>query len=211
MKRIRFKHGNEKAVEEQYEVGDLYLTTKSENPSVRFGGTWELFGPGRTLVCVDKNDKDFNTVKKTLGTKTQALTTAQLPSHNHSYNKVKSPTGGPSNNTSGSTTLTVNQIPSHNHGENINGQAGNIKPYTLADAKGGKTSGFFIRTDVVSAYTGPQVQTANTGGGTGHTHTLSSHTHTTSTESATTGNQGGGEAHNNLQPLITCYIWIRTA
>ena len=25
-----------------------------------------------------------------------------------------------------------------------------------------------------------------------------------------TGNTGGDKSHNNLQPYITCYIWIRT-
>lgn len=52
-----------------YKVGDLFLTTNSENPSVRFGGTWELYGKGKTLVCVDSSDTDFNEAKKTGGSK----------------------------------------------------------------------------------------------------------------------------------------------
>ena len=30
-------------------------------------------------------------------------------------------------------------------------------------------------------------------------------------KSVTSGNTGGGQAHNNLQPYITCYMWRRTA
>ncbi len=56
-----------------YQVGDLFLTTRDENPSVRFGGTWELYGKGKMLVCVDPDDTDFNTVKKTGGTKDSLL------------------------------------------------------------------------------------------------------------------------------------------
>lgn len=52
-----------------YRVGDLFLTTNSQNPSSFLGGTWQLFGPGRTLVCVDTSQSEFNSVKKTGGKK----------------------------------------------------------------------------------------------------------------------------------------------
>lgn len=68
---------------QSYMVGDLLLTTRNENPTVRFGGTWELYGKGRTLVCVDTSDPDFNTVKKTGGSKTHKLTIDEMPSHSH--------------------------------------------------------------------------------------------------------------------------------
>lgn len=67
---LKDKQGNRCYPYPYYEVGDLYLTTNSENPNIRFGyGTWSLFGEGRTLVCVDTSDSDFNTVKKTGGEK----------------------------------------------------------------------------------------------------------------------------------------------
>lgn len=50
-----------------YRVGDVMISTNSQNPSAFFGGTWQLLCPGRTLVCVDTNDNDFNNVKKQVG------------------------------------------------------------------------------------------------------------------------------------------------
>lgn len=39
--------------------------------------------PGRTLVCINTSDGDFNTVKKIGGEKTHTLTVAEMPSHKH--------------------------------------------------------------------------------------------------------------------------------
>ena len=52
-----------------YPVGSIYLSVIDTNPSTWFGGTWEKIAKGRTLVGVDTNDTDFNTVKKTGGSK----------------------------------------------------------------------------------------------------------------------------------------------
>lgn len=118
-----------------YEVGDLFLTTRNENPSIRFGGTWELFGKGKTLVCVDENDNDFKTVKQTGGEKTHKLS--------------------------------INEMPNHTHKGYISG--GSISGITQGYAGGYNSA--------------------------------------TATQDLTS--TGGDKPHNNMQPYITCYIWIR--
>ena len=67
-----------------YPVGSIYLSINDTNPSKWFGGTWKQIAKGRTLVGVDTNDTDFNTVKKTGGNKTIDLqhTHTSAP-HNH--------------------------------------------------------------------------------------------------------------------------------
>ena len=65
-------------------VGDIYITTNNTNPSNKFPGTkWSLFGPGKTIVCVDTSQTEFNSSGKTGGEKTHKLTTSEIPSHYH--------------------------------------------------------------------------------------------------------------------------------
>lgn len=71
-----------------FPVGSIYLSVNSTNPSNYFGGTWEQFANGRTLVGVDTNDSDFNSVEKTGGEKNHKLSVAEMPSHNHSKTMV---------------------------------------------------------------------------------------------------------------------------
>lgn len=70
-----------------YDVGDIYITVNpamstAEAVAARFGGTWEAFAVGKTLVGIS-SETEFNTIEKTGGSKTQSLTVANLPSHNH--------------------------------------------------------------------------------------------------------------------------------
>ena len=53
-----------------FEIGDLFFTTNSTSPSTRFGGTWELYSKGRTIVGYDPDDTDFDTIGETGGSKT---------------------------------------------------------------------------------------------------------------------------------------------
>ena len=70
-----------------YPVGTIYTSVSNANPGLTMGGTWVMFGAGKTLVGVDTTDTDFNTVEQTGGEKTHLLTIDEMPSHNH--NKLK--------------------------------------------------------------------------------------------------------------------------
>ena len=70
-----------------YPVGTIYTSVSNANPGLTMGGTWTLFGAGKTLVGVDTTDTDFNASEKTGGEKAHTLDISEIPSHNH--NKLK--------------------------------------------------------------------------------------------------------------------------
>ena len=124
-----------------YPVGSIYFSVDSANPSTKFGGTWVAWGAGRVPVGVKTDDVNFNSVEKTGGEKTHALTQSELP-----------PT----------LDFKTDSIGFQVYGEGTN-----------------------------------QGEEVGTAFGSNTTLTLI--------------NSGGGTAHNNLQPYITCYMWKRTA
>ena len=65
-----------------YPIGSIYISINNVNPTNYFGGSWEPFGTGKTLVGVDSSDTDFNTVEKTGGQK-------MLQSHQHPSKTLK--------------------------------------------------------------------------------------------------------------------------
>lgn len=67
-----------------YPVGSIYMSVNNVSPQIFIGGTWVAWGAGCVPVSVDTTDSDFNTVEKTGGAKTVALTTNEMPGHTHS-------------------------------------------------------------------------------------------------------------------------------
>lgn len=166
-------------------IGSIYISISSTNPSTYFGGTWEQFGQGKTLVGVNTSEAEFNTVQKTGGSKTVALTTTQIPSHSHSFS---------------ATTST----------KSLTGQA-DFRDTTHTDHNliMTTTSGVLSRKYTLWSGTHGAVQNANKSNYyTNELHIDASHNHTVS---GTSGSSGGGGSHTNLQPYITVYFWRRTA
>ena len=62
-----------------YPVGSIYISTSSTNPSAIYGGTWERYGRGKTLVGLNESETEFSEVNKTGGSK-------ELQNHNHTIN-----------------------------------------------------------------------------------------------------------------------------
>lgn len=77
-----------------YPIGSIYLSFDKNSPGSRLGGTWQLCGSGRYLMCYDPNNSWFDKPGSDRGT-----------------------ASGPGNWRDEGTTLTINQMPSHNHGQ----------------------------------------------------------------------------------------------
>lgn len=50
-----------KMLDTVYPVNSIYISLDSTSPASLYGGTWERFGKGKTLVSVDEADTDFKT------------------------------------------------------------------------------------------------------------------------------------------------------
>ena len=206
MKSIQLKQDGEKVfVYPYFPIGYIYLSVSNVNPSTYFGGTWEqikdvfLLSAGTTY-----------TAGNTGGASTVTLTTSQIPSHTHGLNNHTHSVGAHSHGlnshthtysksatTSGSTTLTIDQIPSHAH---------NIGRSGLYNSAG--YGGFSQSTGNAEPFS-----TGSTGGGKGHTHSITLSSVNTGAASGSTANStvfntggnsgnttatGNGSSHNNM-------------
>lgn len=75
-----------------YPVGSIYISVSAVSPQSFLGGTWTLFGQGKTIVGIDSTNTRFNNPEETGGSETVKLTTDQMPQHNH-YIKMSVSTG----------------------------------------------------------------------------------------------------------------------
>lgn len=69
-------------VQQAYPIGSIFLSTVSTNPATLLGfGTWVAYGTGRMLISADAT----YTAGSTGGSATTTLSTANLPSHTHTF------------------------------------------------------------------------------------------------------------------------------
>lgn len=210
--------GNIDIINTIYPVGSIYMSVTNTSPSTLFGGTWVQI-EDTFLLAAGTN----HAAGDTGGEETHTLTTAEMPTHNHTftgeahshglnshthtYDKVKSPTGAASGNTgaasgnTGSTTLTTDQIPAHQHTQYLDYGASSF-PQAVGGGTQGSGNNATHSSGTAKTTQTVTVKTSNTGGGQGHTHSLNnhthslnSHTHTISTESKNTGAATGNTAN----------------
>lgn len=173
-----------------YPIGAIYCSTVSTNPTELFGfGTWEYIEQGRVLLS-QGNKYNAGT---TGGAETHTLTVAEMPSHKH---------GGTTGDGGAHThTGTAQDAGEHTHSGylyNAGGGKGNYKGFL----------GMSDRIVLVPPYPNTTCDVDVKSGG-NHSHTIAidstgNHTHTINQE-------GGGQAHNIMQPYLSVYMWKRVA
>lgn len=181
-----------------YPVGAVFMSTVNTNPGTYLGGTWERWGSGRVPVGVDSSDSDLNSAGKTGGEKTHTLSTAEMPSHSHAKGTLAtSSAGAHEHNVSG----TAASAGTHTHkGWNRNVYSGGGNHAALVTT--GTSSSSATQKDVASSAGAHEHSVSGTAASAGnHSHTIS----------GSTASAGSGNAHNNMPPYITCYMWRRTA
>lgn len=195
----------EKFLVKAYPIGSIYLSINNINPSNLFGGEWIEWGSGRVPVGVNTSDTNFSTVEKSGGAASVELTENEMPYHNHS---VGAHAHGLNNHT--------HSIPSLSGSTGGGGSHGHTVP-TLRQKSGAMGGSGVINNYIYFSSAGgggiPTSDTAN------HTHSVTINGSTTGQSSGTTenssafntGTAGSGNAHSNLQPYITCYMWKRIA
>lgn len=220
-------------IDKVYPIGAVYISVVETSPSVLFGGAWERFANGRTLVGVSEGESEFNTVKKTGGAKTHTLTVTEMPSHTHTQNAHNH---GASSGSDGSHThgvsLSAASAGAHSHSVTVNSGGNHTHTYTGFIQCSVSSSATYTAiahkryaadgasTPASMNSTGSHSHSASSASAGAHTHSVSgntgsagSHAHTVSVNNTTATNNstGGSGAHNNLQPYITVYMWVRTS
>jgi len=201
----------ETRLDKTYPIGSIYETT--EYSSVlevqnALGGTWEVYASGKTLIGVDENDSNFNTVNKIGGVSSISLTTSNLPSHTHSIPALtgSAASAGAHQHSIPVLTGTAESAGSHTHALRYADDAGNLNVWGIVWKVSTTTS---FGTTSATANSGAHTHNIKTNAST--TGSNGAHTHNITTVANITGSSGSGTSFTNLSPYITVYMYKRIA
>jgi len=146
-----------KILNKTYPIGSIYITTiysTASEVSEAIGGTWERYSNGKTLVGVDEEDTDFNTIGKIGGTSEITLTTANLPSHSHTIPSLTGTTSenGMHNHVIPAFTATTESNGAHTHTRGTMDIKGSIQSLGGSEPKFGLPTGAFYPYVTVDYY-----------------------------------------------------------
>ena len=171
-----------------YPVGSIYISVNSTSPQTLFGGTWEQIKDTFLLATGDTYANG-----STGGEATHTLTENEMPSHTHIQNSH--------NHTQNS----------HNHTQNSHNHTQNAHNHALTGSKSvGLQEGDRLRVGYGSTSGSKNTNNA-TATNKATTATNNSATATNNPQTATNKYAGGGQAHNNMPPYLTVFMWKRTA
>lgn len=232
-------HSNQNIVMNSvYPVGSIYMTVDPLfEPRRLFGGAWERWAQGRTIIGVGDNKvTNYEVAEEEGGVDSVKLTEAQLPSHthiqdahNHGQNAHTHVQDAHNHNQN---THTHTQQ-AHTHIQNSHKHVGIFGQKTGGDdhmfywregdgngVSKGNYGGIRGTNNKTEVYTGT-VTATNQSTTAKNNNTTATNIATTATNRATAAtNQstvavnratGGNSAHENRMPYITCYIWRRIA
>lgn len=204
-----------------YPIGSIYMSVNNTNPSSLFGGTWVAWGSGKVPVGFNADETEFNEAEKTGGEKSHQLSVNEMPTHSHTFH------GYSHNHNLNGHTHNIPALSGYTDWKDLEGNFWNVAVQSNTsgvEANGicqtgwgspGGAVGYAVNKD--SQHTGwdDTVRVYAS-----HSHNVTTYANTTgqawdNTSDTTVGgyndNNGGNQAHNNLQPYITCYMWKRTA
>lgn len=183
------------------DIGELYFTTDTTDPNVKYAGTtWAYLGEGVTLRTAKADGSDLNSI---VGADNVTLTAENMPPHAHS---IAGQTGSSSDIGAGTSAFDYGSKSTDVSGDHVHRFPG------YRDGEAGYDTDSYNNGDHSTAYgytesSGPHAHNVAIGA---HDHyvTLPAHSHTLP---AATEQSGAGSAISLLQKSINVAIWVRIA
>lgn len=188
----------------KYPVGSIYMSIYSTDPSELFGGKWERYAQGRTIIGTGSNGVTSYTNGSIGGNSKATFTLSNLPSHTHTLVAKGSVTS-----TFTGKSVTTSSNGSHDHIMDAYrcSVENDVDDYALDNQSTAFGGRIFVDTSRIGAY-------RNTSSQGSHTHTITPKGSVTSTfkgNKGTTSSVGGNSSFSVQNPYIVTYVWKRVA